>query len=356
MFQLYIENQVFSKISDFELDCSSYPKYSQAAISFCKAWLLGETKFTQQTSGSTGTPKKIELCREQIQASAEATSAFFKPNPTTKLLCCLSPEYIAGKMMLARALVWDCPVWLVEPSSDPLKKINFIPDFVAMVPLQVENSLENDDTLLMLQKILHLIIGGAQISEKLKRNLVENRIRAWQTFGMTETVSHFALAKIDTVDVLYKILQGVEIGQDERGALWVKSPMSGPKRIQSNDLIDMKSETSFSWLGRADFTVNSGGVKLHPELLEQKAEDSILEIFPGSRFFFFGEKDEKLGQKLVLFIETLEGTKEKAKVLQEILKNRLTKYEVPKEVYFKEEFVLTPSGKIDRNLNSKINA
>ncbi|OOG78265.1 AMP-binding protein [Algoriphagus sp. A40] len=356
MFQLHFENQVFSKISDFGLECGSLPAYSQAAFSFCKAWLSGETIFTQQTSGSTGIPKTIELHREQMQASAEATGAFFKTNQSTKLLCCLNPEYIAGKMMLVRAMVWDCPIWLVEPSSDPLKTLDFIPDFVAMVPLQVEQPLGNPASLLKLKSTPHLIIGGAQISERLRKSLVEKGIQAWQTFGMTETVSHFALAKIETGNVHYETLPGVEIGQDERGALWVKSPMSGPDKIRTNDLIELKSHNSFLWLGRADFVVNSGGIKLHPELLEQKAEASIQEVFPGSRFFFYGEKDEKLGQKLVLLIESANGSKEKAKLLQEILKNRLTKYEFPKEIYFKEAFALTQSGKIDRILNSKINA
>lgn len=356
MFQLHFENQVFSKISDFELDSSTFPAFSQAAFSFCKAWLSGETNFTQQTSGSTGVPKKIELSREQMQASAEATGAFFNTNTNSKLLCCLNPEYIAGKMMLVRAMVWDCPIWLVAPSSEPLKNLDLIPDFAAMVPLQVEHSLSDYESLKKLKQISNLIIGGAQISEKLKKAVLENSIRAWQTFGMTETVSHFALAKIEEGSVLYTTLPEVEIGQDERGALWVKSPMSDPEKIQTNDLIEQKTENSFLWLGRADFVVNSGGIKLHPELLEQKAGATIQEVFPGSKFFFFGQSDEKLGQKLVLLVETANGTKEKAMLLQERLKNRLAKYEVPKEIYFRKDFILTPSGKIDRILNSKINA
>lgn len=350
MFQLHFENQVYSKISDFKPGIGEVPAHLNAAISFCKAWLSGETNFSQQTSGSTGTPKKIILHRNQMQASAKATGDFFNTNTTTKLLCCLNPEYIAGKMMLVRAMVWDCPVWVVEPASTPLKRIDFIPDFVAMVPLQAEHSLEDLESLDRLHQISNLIIGGVQISEVLKNKLTESGIRAWQTFGMTETVSHVALARIESGELLYQTLPGVEIGQDERGALWIKSPMSGPEKIQTNDLIDLKSETSFSWLGRADFTVNSGGIKLHPELLEQKAEAVIKRIFPDSRFFFFGEKDEKLDQKLVLLIETGEGTPEKAKDLQDELKNRLNKYEVPKEIYFRKSFILTPNGKIDRNL------
>lgn len=352
MFQLHFGNQVFSEKADFELDVSTFPEYFQAASSLCRAWLSGENTFIQRTSGSTGTPKNIEISREQMQASALATGAFFNSNSETKLLCCLSPEYIAGKMMLARAMVWDCPIWLVEPSGIPLDTIGFVPDFVAMVPLQVEKAIENPPSLATLRGVKHLIIGGASISKKLKSELVVNSIEAWQSYGMTETVSHIALAKITKGDLLYQTLPGVEIGQDERGALWVKSPMSGAEKIQTNDLIDLKSENTFLWLGRADFVVNSGGVKLHPELLEQKAESVIQEFFPSSRFFFFGEPDERLGQRLVLILES-ERNFEKSNKLKAALANNLGRFEVPKEVYFSSEFVLTPNGKINRSQTFK---
>lgn len=140
----------------------------------------------------------------------------------------------------------------------------------------------------------------------------------------------------------------MEIGQDGRGALWVKSPMSGTEKIQTNDIVDLKSENSFLWLGRVDFVVNSGGIKLHPEVLELKAESVIQEFFPGSKFFFFGESDEKLGQKLVLILEN-EPSLEKSKKLTAALVNNLSRFEVPKEVYFSKEFVLTPNGKINRS-------
>lgn len=349
MFQLHFGNQVFSEKTDFELDTSTFPYYFQAASSFCRAWLSAENTFVQRTSGSTGTPKNIEISREQMQASALATGAFFNVNQTTKLLCCLSPDYIAGKMMLVRAMVWDCPIWLVEPSGIPLDRIGFIPDFVAMVPLQVEKTIKNPKSLVNLQHVRNLIIGGAPTSQKLKSELIVHSIKAWQSYGMTETVSHIALAKITKEDLLYQTLPGVEIGQDERSALWVKSPMSGSEKIQTNDLIDLKSESTFLWLGRADFVVNSGGVKLHPELLEQKAESVIEEFFPGSRFFFFGENDEKLGKKLALILESAENI-EKVRQLLKQLALILGPYEVPKNIYFSNSFSNTASGKINRLL------
>jgi o-succinylbenzoate---CoA ligase len=350
MFQLHFNNQNFQRKEDFEIENKGFPDFVETAFTFCKAWLSGLEIFIQQTSGSTGSPKKMELMRAQMLASAQATGDFFGTNPETRLLCCLNPQYIAGKMMLVRAMVWECPIWLVEPKSNPFQDLpkDFSLDFIAMVPLQVETCLEDFQTLVKLKKVSNLIIGGAPISEKLKISLLNNLIPAWQTYGMTETVSHIALAKIGTGDLHYQTLPGVEIGQDSREALWVKSPMSGTDKIQTNDLVKITSKTSFHWLGRADFVINSGGIKLHPELLEQKSESLIREFFPDSRFFFFGEKDEILGEKLVLILEKNEPNEELAKLLQERMKSRLGNFETPKKICFLPSFIETESGKINR--------
>ncbi len=347
MFRLHFENQVYSKAEDFEVNQEGLPDFARAAFSFCKDWLEGEKTFSQSTSGSTGIPKQISISREQMEASAGGTGSFFKTDSDSKLLCCLNPTYIAGKMMLVRAMVWNCEIHLVEPISNPLRGVNGDFDFIAMVPLQVQASMEDLTSLKKLKSIQHLIIGGAPISSKLKANLVENGIKAWQTFGMTETVSHIALAEIGNNELLYQTLPGVEIGQDSRGALWIKSEMSGPDPIQTNDLIDLRSETSFVWLGRVDFVVNSGGIKLFPELIEQKAEEVIQELFPGISFFFIGEKEVVLGERLVLFLETTESSS-RVKILKERLKDVLGKYELPKKIYFSPKFVRTESGKINR--------
>lgn len=329
---------------------SELPPFAKAAFSFCQSWLSGENSFIQHTSGSTGTPKKIELTRTQMLESVKATGAFFKTDSKTNLLCCLNPEYIAGKMMLVRAMVWDCPIWLIEPKSNPFLDLpeDFLPEFVAMVPLQVETSLEDFQTLVKLKKASNLIIGGAPISHKLKSQLVDNHISAWQTYGMTETVSHVALARIGREELQYQTLLGVEVGQDERGAIWIKSPMSGAAKIQTNDLIELTSKTSFRWLGRADFVINSGGLKFHPELLEYQSEAILTSLFPGCRYFFFGEKDQKLGQKLVLLIEKSNPDAELVKLLQSKMEMEMGKYQTPKTIYFLPSFVQTESGKINR--------
>ncbi|TDQ19420.1 O-succinylbenzoic acid--CoA ligase [Algoriphagus boseongensis] len=347
MFQLRFENQVFSKTSDFEQNLEGLPDFAKESISFCKFWLNGTTEFNQQTSGSTGIPKTIRISRSQFLASAKGTGEFFQMGENSRILCCLNPAYIAGKMMLVRAMVWNCELVLVEPNSDPLKNCSGEFDLAAFVPLQVEGTFNNPESLAKLKSIKNLIIGGAPLSSGLKQKLISSQISAYQTYGMTETVSHIALARIEAGEMLYKTLPGVIIGKDERGALWVLSEMGGPEKIQTNDRIELFSPNSFHWLGRVDFVINSGGIKHFPEELEQKIEPLVDKYFPNSRFFIFGESDEKLGEKIVLLVERKENQKSAIDLLED-LKNVLNKYEIPKAIYLRTEFAETPTGKIDR--------
>ncbi|SFB46144.1 AMP-binding protein [Algoriphagus aquimarinus] len=347
MFQLTFGKHIFQTKEDFELDSPGFPDYASAAILFCKDWHSGKESFVQQTSGSTGTPKKIEISRAQMIASAKATQTFFQTDKETSLLCCLDPSYIAGKMMLVRALVWQSTIQLIEPTSNPLLDLNVIPDFVAMVPLQVEACLQDKATAQKLQKVKQLIIGGAPISSGLKNQLIATGIQAYQTYGMTETVSHIALAKIQPGESTYKMLPGVEFGVDRRKALWVKSAASNNEVVQTNDLVEFIEQDSFRWLGRADFVINSGGVKLHPELLEARAEQLIHTFYPNSAFFFFGMKDEKLGEKLCLVIEHQDSLINENQLLAK-LKLEMEKYEVPKNIFVIPEFTRTSNGKVNR--------
>lgn len=349
MFQLKFQNQTFSTVADFKHQPSDLPDFARSAFEFCTDWLEGKEFFEQKTSGSTGTPKIIRLERSQMIASALATKGFFGTGENTKMGCCLNPEYIAGKMMLVRAMVWESEIELVEASSNPMFEISETPDFLAMVPLQVEQSLNEKGSLEQLQKVKNLIIGGAPLSENLKARIVKSGIHAFQTYGMTETVSHIALAKITAENMTYRTLPGVEIGVDEREALWVKSPMSGPLPVQSNDQVILLSQNTFQWLGRVDFVINSGGVKIHPEILEAKASGIIEKFLPDSQFFFAGIKDEKLGEKVILIIEGTEVDSNSLDDLKDKLKAELNRFENPKEIFFVNRFTRTPSGKLDRN-------
>lgn len=347
MFQLRYQSYYYSKSQSLP-NLEELPEFAQVAFAFCRDWLAGQETFTQQTSGSTGAPKLQVLSRTQMEASATATGDFFETTNSGHLLCCLNPAFIAGKMMLVRALVWDCPITLVEPSANPLLSLEAEISFVALVPLQVEAILAKKKSRLLLQAIPHVLIGGAAMPHKTQQGLVQQGICAWQSFGMTETVSHIALAPIEEGELVYQALPGVAIGINEQDCLWIQSPMSGSERIQTNDIIELRSKNTFAWLGRADFVVNSGGIKLFPEQLERRIAPLLEENCPGCAYFLFGENDGRLGEQLVLYVEG-EVEEKKRVALEAGLGQILGKYEVPKKVYFKASFAYTPTRKINRH-------
>src|SRR5690606_7512374 len=173
-----------------------------------------------RTSGSTGTPKVITLKKEHMANSALATGSFFKMGPGTKALQCLSADYIAGKMMLVRALALGWELDTVEPTSDPLQAISKHYDFVAMVPMQVQGSISN------LNQINTLIIGGAALSPELKSDLAKVDTRFFETYGMTETITHIAIKEITKglEDGNFKALPDVFLSKDHRDCLVIEAP------------------------------------------------------------------------------------------------------------------------------------
>lgn len=347
MFQLRIEDKILQSVSDFEACPEFSETWAQESIRFCLAWLRGEKTFSLQTSGSTGKPKVISVSRQQMEASARATRSFLGTGKNSRILNALNPEYIAGKMNLVRAMVWKCAILCEPPSNHPIGTagLEFRPTFVTLVPTQVIELLHRPQKK---DSIKHLLIGGAPLSESLKKEIASSGIPAWQSYGMSETVSHIALARITQFPLRYHTLPRVEIGVSEEDALWVRCSMSDSEKIQTKDRVQLVSPTEFYWKGRLDFVINSGGIKLHPEELELKMESIIHEFFPGTEFFLAGEKDEKLGEKLVLLIE---GPKIDSKIRADFfkkLKGTLQKFEVPKELYSISPFSRTPSGKINR--------
>lgn len=346
MFQLRYQSYYYSTSQALPI-LEELPEVAQVAFAFCRDWLAGQETFIQQTSGSTGAPKLQVLSRTQMEASAAATGAFFGTTTREHLLCSLNPSFIAGKMMLVRAMVWNCPITLVEPSANPLLGLEEQFTFVALVPLQVEAGLAEEKSRKLLQSIPHVLIGGAALPHKIQQGLVQQGIRAWQSFGMTETVSHIALAPIEEGELVYQPLPGVAIGINEQDCLWIQSPMSGSEKIQTNDTIELRSKNTFVWLGRADFAVNSGGIKHFPEQLERRIAPLLEKTCPGCAYFLYGEKDSRLGEQLVLYVEGT-GEENKRLALEAGLKQILGKYEVPKKIYFIEAFAYTPTRKINR--------
>lgn len=311
-----------------------YPILEREVTTFLTEWNNDSLFILMQTSGSTGNPKQVKVLKERMRVSARMTGAFFNFRKNDRALLCLSPKYVAGKMMIVRALEFDMELVLGKLDRLPYKDEVSI-DFAAMVPMQVEKCLEAG---VSFSKLKHLIIGGAPISIDLKKDLCKNGVDAYATFGMTETLSHIALAKINDKILVYKSLPGIRIGVDTRQCLWIRSETLLGETIQTNDVVEIITKNEFIWKGRADFVINSGGIKLHPEEIENKLKETI-----NFDLMVFGEPDKLLGESLSLIIESDKMIDTEVSFL------KLEKYQRPKKVYYIKAFVRTETGKINRN-------
>lgn len=307
-------------------------EFESSIGNFLLDWLDNNSFVVVQTSGSTGVPKRITLKKEQMVNSAMATGAFFYLPEKSKALLCLSADYIAGKMMLVRAMVLGWHLDCVSPSS----KISLTTKYqlVAMVPLQVEHSLED------LNNIETLLIGGAAVSDTLKNKLKDVDTKAYETFGMTETITHIAARRVGE-ESYFKVLPNVSITTDDRGCLVIHAPKVSDQDIVTNDLVDIPSASSFSVLGRIDNVINSGGIKLIPEAIEKRMSGLV-----SHRFFVAGIPDEQLGQQLILVVE---GKFSQEDLIHQLKSSgRFTKYEIPKKIIEIPKIIETGSGKINR--------
>ena len=310
------------------------PDWERDIYLFLADWFSESNRISVQTSGSTGKPKIISKKKSTLINSALMTGKFFHFEENQTALLCLPAKFVAGKMMLVRAIEWGLNLDYIAP------KIQLqIPEkdyfFSAMTPQQVEGSISN------LSRISNLIIGGAPVSTTLEKQLILLDTNCYATYGMTETVSHIALRKINLEpNLTYQILEGISIKTDTRDCLQIDAPKLLDESITTNDIVELTSPTSFIWKGRYDNVINTGGVKVFPEVIENKIANLI-----NLPLIITGAPSKKWGEKLILIVEsTAIDTIE----LSYQLKNNLTKTEIPKSIFYVSSFIRTENGKINR--------
>jgi O-succinylbenzoic acid--CoA ligase len=310
--------------------------YERAIAKFIVKWFDDKPYIKVKTSGSTGTPKKIKLLKAHMVHSAFATGVYFKMGADNTALLCLSAKYIAGKMMLVRALTMGWDLHVVAPEKDAITQYDNAYDFAAMVPYQVYHTLDE------LDKIKKLIIGGGVITPDLETKLQSKNTEVFATYGMTETITHVAVRRVNgagKTDV-YSALPNVVFSKDARDCLVVNAPNLANSEIITNDIVTLHGPTSFEWLGRYDNVINSGGVKLFPEKIEQQLRDVIKVPFIISSLL-----DDALGEQLILVLE-LEAPELAANYRHVI--SELEPYQRPKKIYTLSKFPITETGKIKR--------
>lgn len=295
-----------------------------------------------QTSGSTGAPKVFFADKERLRASARMTCDFLGLHEGGTALLCLSCDYIAGKMMVVRALERGLRLVEVAPSNRPLEALEREHpdigriDLAAMVPSQVYCSIDHP----LLTRIRHLIIGGGAIPAALEERLRTLPVAVWSSYGMTETLSHIALRRVSGAEAedWYRPLPGVALSLSGEGCLIVEAPALSPERLVTNDLAELLPDGRFRILGRRDNVIVSGGLKLHIEEEEERLRPLLPDRDGRPVFCITCRPHEKLGQEAVLLVERPFAEQARTALHHPYIKCILPADTIP----------LTPTGKIDR--------
>jgi o-succinylbenzoate---CoA ligase len=262
---------------------------------------------------------------------------YFKIKKGNSALLCLSLETIAGKMMLIRSLIGGLKLHVSTASANPILALKTPIDFVALVPLQLDAAV--DTAVKKLKSIKIILVGGAPVSEELIQKLKDKNITVFQSYGMTETISHVAIRKIGyETEKYYTALHGISFST-QNDCLVIDYPEILNEKLLTNDRVKLIDSKHFQYINRADFIINTGGIKVNPEEIEIK----IATIF-NKPFFIWFLQDDRLGQKIVLIVKTITAI-----TLKKVLfADNLEKYEIPKNYCLINDFILTKSGKIDR--------
>lgn len=325
--------------SIYFIDGSTVDEY---IVAFLEEFVSPSSTVACYTSGSTGAPKRLDVPKSAMLYSARQTVDFFGLDARSVGLLCIPAKYIGGRMMLVRAHLSGMRLYAAPPSLNPLKTLpaGAHVDFAAFTPAQMQEMANDAETAPRLAKIRDVIIGGAAVDPELEKQLLGYPNNLYATYGMTETVSHIALRKLGT-EAYVKLGVETVLETDAENCLRIYNPHLTPEPLQTNDVVRLLDESRFVWLGRRDFVINSGGVKLHPEIMEQK-----IKTLPGwerLNLFVIGEKHPQFGERPVLVVEGNGPVPD-----MEELKTVLTKLELPEKLLRAEKFIYTESGKLNR--------
>ena len=328
---------------------------------FFSEWNNDSDRVLVHTSGSTGKPKPMMVEKKRMLNSARITCDFLGLKPGDSALLCMSLDYIAGKMVVVRSIERHLHLISVSPSGHPLKDVNKEITFAAMVPMQVYNTLQVPEERERLSRIRHLIIGGGAIDAALEKELKSfpANIAIWSTYGMTETLSHIALRRIngDESSEWYQPFDSVHISQTEEGCLVIDAPQVCAETLVTNDIVEIEpyiynkvEKLRFRIKGRKDNVICSGGIKIQIEEVE-----TLLKPHLEKPFMLAKKKDGKFGEIAVLLTEDEDIKKVEATVRrllsdesEKSSDHKKYKYWIPKEFRYVEHLPLTETGKPKR--------
>ena len=305
---------------------------------FVSDWQSDSPTLLVHTSGSTGKPKPMLVEKRRMEASARITCGFLGLRAGDTALLCMPLDFIAGKMVVVRSLVWGLQLVAVEPSGHPLKGLTESPTFAAMVPMQVYNSLKVEEERRLLRDIKHLIIGGGAINRDMAEALRGFPNAVWSTYGMTETLSHIALRRLSGAEASewYEPFDGVGVTTNANGCLVIDAPAVCAHPLVTNDIAEIAPDgRRFRIRGRRDNVVCSGGLKLQIEEMEARLQPHLNVPYMISK-----RPDDKFGEAVVLLAVT-----DDMESVCEVCRKHMPRYEQPRYFLAVSELPMTPTGK-----------
>ncbi len=305
---------------------------------FVSDWQSDSPTLLVHTSGSTGKPKPMLVEKRRMEASARITCGFLGLRAGDTALLCMPLDFIAGKMVVVRSLVWGLQLVAVEPSGHPLKGLTESPTFAAMVPMQVYNSLKVEEERRLLRDIKHLIIGGGAINRDMAEALRGFPNAVWSTYGMTETLSHIALRRLSGAEASewYEPFDGVGVTTSADGCLVIDAPAVCAQPLVTNDIAEIAPDgRRFRIRGRRDNVVCSGGLKLQIEEMEARLQPHLNVPYMISK-----RPDDKFGEAVVLLAVT-----DDMESVCEVCRKHMPRYEQPRYFLAVSELPMTPTGK-----------
>lgn len=314
---------------------------------FLKEWFNSSPYIFVQTSGSTGEPKEMQVEKNRMLQSASLTCHFLGLNKGDTALLCMNLKYIGAKMVVVRSLYAELNLIPTEVTGNPLKNVDST-IFAAMTPIQVFNTLQDDIEREKLKNIKNLIIGGGAIHEALSVELSNFVNPIWSTYGMTETLSHIALRQIngDNASDWYTPFENVTVGLSENNTLVIDAPLLAKERLLTNDVAEINERGEFRIIGRLDNMINTGGIKVQIEELE-----NILRKLITTDFMITSVSNSKFGEAIILLVK--EGIYSMNE-LYEICEVLLSPYKRPKKIFLIQEIPYTETNKLDRQRGKQI--
>lgn len=310
--------------------------------SFLSSWLNSEKYIACNTSGSTSKAKTILLSKEKMRISALKTISYFNLSAESKIGLALSCETIAGKMMVVRAMEAKMQLHVLPLSTNPLYEIFDKLDFISLIPAQVLSYIESKNTI---QDSCIFLIGGAPVSDSMEKVISQKLKKAYQSYGMTETYSHVAMRHLIGENQSFQAMENISF-QETNGCLQIRAKEYFDEPLLTNDLVDLIDEFSFYFKGRADFAINSGGIKIHPEQVENKLEPILTDAC-----MIVPIPHEKFGEVIGILVTNQEDCT-RLHALEQL--HVLSKNEMPRFYQQIPYFRATLSGKIDRKANTEL--